>query len=90
LRSIKIENILNIETGFFFSVEILKVKTFQSRLGCVKIFIEIVETNQDCQDLLRLSRFLDINGDILDFRHLWKVVGEDFTLILLSSPWVTF
>ncbi len=38
---------------FFFSVKI-----FRSRFIFVEIFIEIVKTNQDCQDLSRLSRFI--------------------------------
>ncbi len=88
---------------FFISVEIIKIETFQSRFRCVKIFIEIVETNRDFQDKLRFLRYLKVieifeinrdffslHRDILDFRHLWKVVGEGFTLTFLSLPWVTF
>jgi hypothetical protein len=36
-----------------FSVEIFKIETFQLRLGCVEIFIEIVETNWDYRDKSR-------------------------------------
>ncbi len=39
---------------FYFSIEIFKIETFESRFGCVKIFIKIVEINQDCRDLSRL------------------------------------
>jgi hypothetical protein len=45
---------------FFFSVEIFKIEIFRSRFIFVEIFIEIVETNQDCRDLSRLSRFIKI------------------------------
>ncbi len=52
---------------FFFSVEIFKIETFQLRLGCVEIFIEIVETNQDFQDLSRLLRLIEISQHYRDF-----------------------
>jgi hypothetical protein len=46
-----VENILTVETRLFFvSVEIFKIETFESRLGQVEIFIEIVEIYRDCQD----------------------------------------
>ncbi len=45
---------------FFISVEIFKIETFQSRFRCVKIFIEIVETNQDFRDKSRFSRYLKV------------------------------
>ncbi len=45
--------------NFFFSVDIFKIETFQSRIGCVKIFIEIVETNWDHRDKLRLPWFFE-------------------------------
>jgi hypothetical protein len=35
---------------FFFLVKIFEIATFQLRLGCIKIFIEIVETNLDHRD----------------------------------------
>ena len=38
---------------FFFLVKIFKIETFQSRLGCVKIFLKIVETIRDYQDKSR-------------------------------------
>jgi len=52
-----IEIILTVKTRLFFvSVKIYKIENFESRLGQVKSLVktvEIVETNQDCQDLLR-------------------------------------
>jgi hypothetical protein len=41
---------------FFFSVEIFKIETFQSRLRRVEIFVEIVKTHRDCRDCWDLSR----------------------------------
>jgi hypothetical protein len=61
-----VEIFLTVETNFFFvSVKIFKIKTFQSRLCVVEIFVEIdeiVETNQD------LSR----NLDIMETFWVWK------------------
>ncbi len=49
-----VEIVLSVKTKlFFFSVEIFKIETFQSRLWRVEIFVEIVKS---CQDALRLSR----------------------------------
>ena len=54
---------------FFFSVEIFKIETFQSRLGCVEILsrssrlIEIVETNRDFRDLSRIFEISRHNRD---------------------------
>ncbi len=56
---------------FFFSVEIFKIETFQSRLGCVKIFIETVEICRDFQDLLRL---FEIYRDISTLWRLFEVL----------------
>ena len=61
-----IEIILTVKTRLFFvSVKIYKIENFESRLGQVKSLVktvEIVETNQDCQDLWRdLSRFIEIS-----------------------------
>jgi hypothetical protein len=51
-----VEIILTVETRlFFFSVEIFKIETFQSRFSCVKIF-------EICQDF---SRFIEISRDLL-------------------------
>ena len=47
--------------SYFFLVEIFKIKTFQSRLGCVEILIEIVKTNRDYRDK---SRFIEISRDL--------------------------
>ncbi len=45
---------------FFFLGWDFKIKTFQSRLWCVKI----VKTHQDCQDASRLSRRIEICQEI--------------------------
>ncbi len=50
---------------FFFSVEIFKIETFQSRLWRVKIFVEIVKTRRDCRDLSR-------NLNIVEAFWVWK------------------
>ncbi len=59
-----VEIILTVKTRLFFvSVKIYKIENFESRLGQVKSLVktvEIVETNQDCQDLLR---FVEICQD---------------------------
>ncbi len=60
----------------------------------IKIF-EIFEGNQDFfeinRDFVEINQdFFSLDRDILDFRHLWKLVGEGFTLTFLSLPWVTF
>ncbi len=59
-----------VDTNFFFvPVKIFKIKTFQSSLCHVEIFVEIVklvETNSDCQNL---SRQIKICQDILT---LWR------------------
>jgi hypothetical protein len=61
-----VKNFLTVETNFFFVlVESFKIKTYQSRLCLVKIFVkivEIVETNQD------LSR----NLDTMETFWVWK------------------
>ncbi len=60
----------------------------------IEIF-EIFEGNRDFfeinRDFVKINRdFFSLDRDILDFRHLWKVVGEGFTLTFLSLLWVTF
>ncbi len=53
--------------------------------------IEIFEIFEGNQDFFEINRdFFSLDRDILDFRHLWKVVAEGFTLTFLSLPWVTF
>ncbi len=62
-----VEIILTVETRlFFFSVEIFKIETFQSRFSCVKGFVETVQINRDFQDFWDfiktfgdLSRYLE-------------------------------
>jgi hypothetical protein len=57
-----VEIFSTVEIDFYFiSVEIFKIETFSSRLRCVEIFIEIVETNRDFQDY---SRQIEIFRDI--------------------------
>ena len=53
LKPVKIFS--TVKTQFVFvAVEIFKIETFESRLSCVKIFIEIVKIYQDISTLLRL------------------------------------
>ena len=62
--------------------------------------IETFETNQDKtrffeifvgnRDFVEINRdIFSLDRDILDFRHLWKVVGEGFTLTFISLPWAS-
>ncbi len=55
-----VEIILTEKTRLFLvTVKIYKIKTFEWRLGQAKSLVEtveIVETNQDCQDLLRFVK----------------------------------
>jgi hypothetical protein len=63
-----VEIILTVETRLlFFSVEIFKIETFQSRLGCV----ETVEINRYFQDL---SRLFKIYQDISTLSRLFEVL----------------
>jgi hypothetical protein len=71
LKLVKI--ILIVETGLFFvSVEIFKIETFESSLGQVKIFIEIVKMYQDCRDFQDLSRLFEIYQDISTLSRLFE------------------
>ena len=66
-----------VETNFFFfSVVIFKIKIFQSRFIFVEIFIEIIETNRDCQDFQDLSRLFKIYRDILTLLRLFEVLQD--------------
>ncbi len=67
---LKLVNI--ILTRFFFSVEVFKIETFESRLSCVKIFIEIVEINQDFWDFWDLLRLFEIYQDISTLLRLFE------------------
>ena len=58
---------------FFFSVKILKIEIFQSRFIFVEIFIEIVETNRDCQDFRDLSRLFEIFEICCNFSRFIKI-----------------
>jgi hypothetical protein len=57
---------------FFFSVKIFKFETVGSRFGCVKIFIEIVQINQDSQYFQDLSRLLEIYQNILTLLRIFE------------------
>jgi hypothetical protein len=59
---------------FFFSVEIFKIETFQSRLGCVKIFFETVKIFEICQDFQDLLRLFEIYWDISTLSRLFEVL----------------
>jgi hypothetical protein len=63
------------DQNFYFSVKIFKIKTFQLRLICIKIFIEIVKINWDCQDF---SRFIKIS------QHFFSPGGLDLSRSRLS------
>ena len=52
----------------------------------IKIF-EIFEGNRDFFKIN--GDFFSLDRDILDFRHLWKVVDEGFTLTFISLPWAS-
>jgi len=87
---IEIENVLCVETNFFkvlrlsitsrstffFSIEIFKIKIFQSRFIFVEIFIEIVETNRDCRYFQDLSRLFEIYRDISTLLRLFEVLQD--------------
>jgi hypothetical protein len=57
--------------------------------------IEIFEIFEGNRDFFEINQdFVEINRDffsldILDFRHLWKVVGEGFTSTFLYLPWAS-
>ncbi len=51
---------------FFILVEIFKIEIFQSRLCRVEIFVEIVETCWDCQDLSRRVEIFEICRDAVE------------------------
>ena len=83
-----VEIFSTIEIKFqFISVEIFKIETFQSRLGCVKIFIEIVETNRDFRDFRDFrdkSRFFEIfvgNRDFVEINRDFVEINRDFVEI---------
>jgi hypothetical protein len=61
---------------FFFSVEIFEIEIFQSRFIFVEIFIEMVETNRDCQDFQDLSRLFEIYRDISTLSRLFEVLQD--------------
>ncbi len=80
-----VEIFSTIEINFhFISVEIFKIETFQSRLGCVEIFSEIVETNRDFRDFRDKSRFFEIfvgNRDFVEINRDFVEINRDFVEI---------
>ena len=72
---------------FFFSVEIFKIETFQSRLCRVKIFVKIVEI---CRDLLRHRRDLSRCSRDLS-RNLDKKIQKSmhFSIEIETNCWET-
>jgi hypothetical protein len=58
----------------FFSVEFVKIETFQSRLSCVEFFIETDEINWDCRDFWDTSRLFKIFWDTSTLLRLFEVL----------------
>jgi hypothetical protein len=56
------------------------VKIFQSRLSCVKIFVETVEINRDCWDFWDLSQLFEIYRDISTLSRLFEIYRDISTL----------
>jgi hypothetical protein len=80
---------------FYLGRDFYRDRRDKSRLSRQSKIFEIFEGNGDFfeinRDFVEINRdFFSLDRDILDFRHLWKVVGEGFTLTFLSLPWVTF
>jgi hypothetical protein len=67
------------DTIFFFLVEIFKIETFESRLICVNIFIQIVKINRDFS---RLSRFVEI------YQHFKDIFLMDIFHRCLLGKWI--
>ncbi len=85
-----VEIFSTIEINFhFISVEIFKIETFQSRLGCVEIFIS-VETNRDIRDFRDKSRFFEIfvgNRDFVEINRDFVEINRDF-LVSIEIFWI--
>ena len=69
------------------------IETFETNRDKTRFF-EIFVGNRDFveinRDFVEINRdFFSLDRDILDFRHLWKVVGEGFTLTFISLPWAS-
>jgi hypothetical protein len=62
--------------AFFFSVKIFKIKTFQSRLGCINIFIKTVEIFKICWDFWDLLRLFKIYWDISTLSRLFEILQD--------------
>jgi hypothetical protein len=80
LKTVEIFSTIEINF-FFFSVEIFKIETFQSRLWRVEIFIEIVETNRDCRDFRDLSRQIETNRDLSRYLDIISTLSRLFEVL---------
>ena len=73
------------------------LETNRDKTRFFEIFVgnrDFVEINRDFveinRDFVEINRdIFSLDRDILDFRHLWKVVGEGFTLTFISLPWAS-
>ena len=73
--------ILNVKTRLFFvSVEIIKIKAFESRLSCVKIFIKILKINRDCWDFQDLLRLFKIYWNISTLLRLFEGLQKSWQI----------
>ena len=63
---------------FFFLVEVFKIEIFQSRLCRVEIFVEIVKTCRDCQDLLRRVKIFEICRDAVEICREISTLSRPF------------
>ena len=73
-------------------IEIFEI--FEGNRDFFEINRDFVEINRDFveinRDFVEINRdIFSLDRDILDFRHLWKVVGEGFTLTFISLPWAS-
>ena len=87
-----VEIFSTIEINFhFISVEIFKIETFQSRLGCVEILsrlsrlIESFETNRDKTRFFEIfvgnRDFVEINRDFVEINRDFVEIDRDFVEI---------
>ncbi len=77
LKPVKIFSTVEIDF-YFISVEIFKIETFSSRLRCVEIFIEIVETNRDFRDKSRFFEIFVGNRDFVEINKDFVEKNRDF------------
>ncbi len=77
MKTVKI--IHHVEIDFYFiSVEIFKIETFSSRLRCVEIFIEIIETFETNQDKSRFFEIFEGNRDFVRINRDFVEINRDF------------